>query len=1069
MTTNWTSNYPVSLDTYIALIDLVDQVLANHPNTLSDAVLALETKLDITGGTATGFGGISFDGVAANPGAVGAATIWVDTSGGAGYLFRYTDELGATYQFGVTLDGAYDQGGAGLGRVITVDSGAVELVGSNAADYTLEVTQSAAGGSLLVGNSGVGDAISLTGTNRTIGSDTGKLNLVTTTSGDLIISSASVLDLDASGIVSINSSAAAINIGNDAVAQAINIGIGAAARTLTIGNVTGATGTKFYANTGGFDFVGGVAPAVSFFSVTIAGSAGADSISLETVTAGDISLSSVADASFDGAGTVEIGSSALVGIEIGSASVPALYMDTVDNSMSMAAAGWINTANGGYYSVNSTAGPINIGNGAHAFAINIGTGAAARVITIGNVTGATGVQINTGTAGLLINAGAALINTVLDEDLMGTDSDTALATQQSIKAYVDAQVTASDSLQEAYVIGQTISTTAAGDLAFTITTNGNFTTTNGTDQWDFTYGGVNLMSVNADLSGFDLNTSAAVLITTGTTFGVAATGAIDIQSVAAVTIDSSGGDIGIGTDADAHWIRVGTAGVRDIRIGNNAGATGIELNAGSDGIGMVAVGGPVSISTAAGSNMSLQSAGTLLVDVVGVLELNSSGGVISIGNDAVAQAINVGTGAAARTITIGNVTGATGVQINTGTAGLLINAGAALINTVLDEDLMGTDSDTALATQQSIKAYVDAQVTASDSLQEAYVIGQTISTTAAGDLAFTITTNGNFTTTNGTDQWDFTYGGANLMSVNADLEGFDLNTSVAALITTGTTFGIDATGAVDINGSSTVTIDGAGNSHFYSGFSGGNVQTRLKMYDDTAGLLTSYVTAIETEGANNEDVTSVLISNTTNTAGTPTATALIDAYGGNTNQILIGATPGALTASSVSDIHIGSDGNGSADRAINIGAVAQTSNIVMGAGTDITFQARGGNIVQVNSAADPNLETTATNLIGAINEIRAVSTITTVAAATYTVLSTDVVISVTYTTTGTCVITVPTAVIAVSGRKFTIKDGGLNALTNNITIETQAAETIDGNADAIINGDGDAITLISDGSNLFII
>ena len=42
--------------------------------------------------------------------------------------------------------------------------------------------------------------------------------------------------IDSTQVVEINSSAAAISIGNDAVAQAINIGTGAAARTITVGN-----------------------------------------------------------------------------------------------------------------------------------------------------------------------------------------------------------------------------------------------------------------------------------------------------------------------------------------------------------------------------------------------------------------------------------------------------------------------------------------------------------------------------------------------------------------------------------------------------------------------------------------------------------------------------------------------------------------------------------------------------------------------------------------------------------------------------------------------------------------
>jgi predicted transcriptional regulator len=41
-------------------------------------------------------------------------------------------------------------------------------------------------------------------------------------------------------------------------------------------------------------------------------------------------------------------------------------------------------------------------------------------------------------SGVRMGASGSRVTTILDEDAMGTDSDTALATQQSIKAYVDA-------------------------------------------------------------------------------------------------------------------------------------------------------------------------------------------------------------------------------------------------------------------------------------------------------------------------------------------------------------------------------------------------------------------------------------------------------------------------------------------------------------------------------------------------------------------------------------------------------------------------------------------------------
>ena len=54
------------------------------------------------------------------------------------------------------------------------------------------------------------------------------------------------------------------------------------------------------------------------------------------------------------------------------------------------------------------------------------------------------VSVATTTAKLYVGTNTVGITTILDEDGLTSDSDTALATQQSIKAYVDAQVTAQD-------------------------------------------------------------------------------------------------------------------------------------------------------------------------------------------------------------------------------------------------------------------------------------------------------------------------------------------------------------------------------------------------------------------------------------------------------------------------------------------------------------------------------------------------------------------------------------------------------------------------------------------------
>jgi len=97
-----------------------------------------------------------------------------------------------------------------------------------------------------------------------------------------------------------------------------------------------------------------------------------------------------------------------------------------------------------------------------------------------------------------------------------------------------------------------------------------------------------------------------------------------------------------------------------------------------------------------------------------------------------------------------------------------------------------------------------------------------------------------------------------------------------------------------------------------------------------------------------------------------------------------------------------------------------------------------------------------------------ISNITTVNTATYSLLVTDLILNVTYTATGAPItITLPTAQV-VTGRSIVVKDAGGNASTNNITIDTEGAETIDGAATAVIAADYNSINLYSDGSNWFI-
>src|SRR6185369_104275 len=185
-------------------------------------------------------------------------------------------------------------------------------------------------------------------------------------------------------------------------------------------------------------------------------------------------------------------------------------------------------------------------------------------------------------------------------------------------------------------------------------------------------------------TGLVLNSgTGGVAINTTTTGDVIVTSAdtVLIDSAGVLELNSSAGVIGIGNDAVAQNINIGTgAAARTITMGNISGATAVNVNSGTGGFNVV--------STGAG-DITLASSDTVLIDSAGVLELNSSAGVISVGNDAVAQNINIGTGAAARTITIGNVSSTTGLVLNSGT-------GCVAINTTTTGDVIVASADTLL-------------------------------------------------------------------------------------------------------------------------------------------------------------------------------------------------------------------------------------------------------------------------------------------------------------------------------------------------------------------------------------
>jgi hypothetical protein len=137
-----------------------------------------------------------------------------------------------------------------------------------------------------------------------------------------------------------------------------------------------------------------------------------------------------------------------------------------------------------------------------------------------------------------------------------------------------------------------------------------------------------------------------------------------------------------------------------------------------------------------------------------------------------------------------------------------LRLGSVSVTAILDEDNMASDSATALATQQSIKAYVDAQVGTVDTLAEILAIGNT---TGATDIAVDSAQKVQFRDA--------------AIYINSSVDGqLDIvaDTEIQIAATT-----VDVNGALDVSGTALVTgvLTTTAATVFNGGFAAGGVGT----------------------------------------------------------------------------------------------------------------------------------------------------------------------------------------------------------------------------------------------------
>jgi hypothetical protein len=559
---------------------------------------------------------------------------------------------------------------------IAIDStGAISLDGAAASNFSVtgalnDLTLASASGSTnITAGEAAANAIVIDATNAGGGIDvdcgTGGMSFVA-----------------ANGIIAFESGTAAINVGTDA-----------AAHTVTVGSVTGAASTVIQSGTG--DLI-----CTSTDDITIDG---AGVLELNS-SAGAIGIGNDADAFAINVGTGAAARTITVGNVTGATQVD---INTGTGGLNVATTGAgdiiLNSDDtvlidaDGVLELNSSAGVIGIGNDADAQNINIGTGAAARVITVGNGTGATQVVVNSGTAGVDIGtnaiaqtvtlgnttgASAVAINSgsgditataTLGSVIVNSTEDVAdciylhanAGTTETIRMHSD-QGTSSTSVHMQSDVGG-CAMTAGLAAANSIVINAS-DAAGGIDM-DYGTGG---MTIDATNGAFTLQTGTGA-IGLGTDAAAKTITIGNGTGASSVVVDCGTGALNIGTNAVAHIVT----------IGNVTGATQVDVNAGTGGINLA--------STGTG-DITIDSDDTLLLDCDGVLELNSAAGIIGIGNDADANDINIGTGAAARTVTIGNATGASSVVINAGTGAVNVGTNAVAHTTTVGSTTGAADT-----------------------------------------------------------------------------------------------------------------------------------------------------------------------------------------------------------------------------------------------------------------------------------------------------------------------------------------------------------------------------------------
>ena len=313
-----------------------------------------------------------------------------------------------------------------------------------------------------------------------------------------------------------------------------------------------------------------------------------------------------------------------------------------------------------------------------------------------------------------ISDGTINVTAFVDEDNMASNSATLIPTQQSVKAYVDSQLTAQDLDFQADSGGALSIDLDSETMTFTggtgIDTSGSGNAvTFAIDSTVATLTGSQTLT-NKTLTSPDVNTpdiDGGTIDNTVIGGSTAAAGSFTSLSANSISnlifVDSANNHVGINTNSPASLLHVYHATDDTILK--------IESGDGQSRIDLIDSGGAARLNSV-GSDLRLEADPTNSVNN-STIDFKVDGTQVMRINDS----FNVGIGTTFPSAKL-DVAGTIEFDGLSGT-------GSVTVTDILDQDDMSSNSATALATQQSIKAYVDSQVATADTLSEVLANGNT--------------------------------------------------------------------------------------------------------------------------------------------------------------------------------------------------------------------------------------------------------------------------------------------------------------------------------------------------------